>query len=262
MWSTGVRGSSRRRRTTQPPRSAPPVAPPRTRPGTPQLRARRRSVTTGNSYRWATNAIRRYPNAAKESSIDALAIADGRSGERTLSGGVDMRLLQFGSQAIKCALRITIAVFLATFALVASSVAAEAAPLIDSAAGRTITISGYAWCLSSLGASVPAPVVCSSVTLDTSNGYRKTVTPTPGPIGPPESGRFRFTGVPIPGDLDPATITYTVTAEMGSGLTDGQPVRCVNEGSIQGIFFHGPELDLFWTGGPWTALPFSQCSPH
>ena len=125
---------------------------------------------------------------------------------------------------------------------------------------RTITITGYAWCKSSLGISIPTLVVCDTVTLNTSNGHSETVTPTKGPIGPLESGRFTFTDVAIPGRTDLAEMAYTVSAEAGSGLTDGSALRCEYQGSIQGAFFQGDTFDLFWLGGPWTTLPFSECN--
>jgi hypothetical protein len=147
-----------------------------------------------------------------------------------------------------------------TMASTAVAVASSpvSSPSSTSSASRTITVTGYAWCLSSMGISIPVPVVCESVTLDTGDGYHQTVSPHPGLIGPLDSGRFTFTDVPIRDGL--SEMTYTVTAEMGSGLTDAKPLRCVHEGTIQGAFFQGNELDLFWAGGPWTALPFSQCS--
>jgi hypothetical protein len=126
--------------------------------------------------------------------------------------------------------------------------------------GRTITVTGYAVCTSHVGISIPAPVACSSVTLNTSDGYTDSTSPKESSF-PNEKGRFTFSNVSIPGRTDVKSITYNITAFRGAGLSSDSQGTCEYSGSIQGLTFQFDALDLFnpIDRGPWTLA--NQCNP-
>jgi hypothetical protein len=115
-------------------------------------------------------------------------------------------------------------------------------------------------CTSHEGVSLPAPVACASVSLTTSDGYSDSTSPTESAF-PNEKGRFTFSNVPIPGRTDVRSMTYTITAQRGTGLSSDGPGSCEHSGSIQGLTFQFDTLDLFnpIDGGPWTLA--NQCNP-
>jgi hypothetical protein len=168
----------------------------------------------------------------------------------------------------RLAIASTGALFVTPLLAASAAYAAPTQPLASTSSAsepsRTVTITGYAWCESGLGISIGAAVPCGSVTLDSDFGpeYHATVQPTQSLAVPLEAGRFTFTDVPVPALTDLSLMHYTVTAEGGPGLTDRKPVQCVHEDTIEGPFLSvwTDTIDLFWQGGPWTALPFSACS--